>query len=200
MRILIAEDDLMSRRLLERTLTHLGHETVSVGDGRAAWEALSRADGPKLAILDWMMPELDGAEVCRRLRATEPAEPPYLILLTARQQKEDVIEGLESGADDYITKPFHKRELQCRVQAGVRILELRQRLSERVCELEQALAQVKELKGLLPICCYCKKIRDDGLYWQQVETYFEAHTAVEFSHGICPDCWTDYVEPDLSRA
>ena len=200
MRILVAEDDLVSRRLLERTLALLGHEPVSVADGRAALEILQQSDAPRLAILDWMMPELDGSEVCRRVRANPTGDQPYLILLTARQQKDDVVEGLESGADDYITKPFHRKELQCRVQTGVRILELQRRLTERVGELELALAQVKELKGLLPICCYCKKIRDDQSYWQQVETYLEAYTAVEFSHGICPDCWRDFVEPDLSRA
>lgn len=200
MRILIAEDDRVSQRLLEHTLTLMGHEVVAVSDGLAAWECLQHRNAPRLAILDWMMPGLDGSEVCRRVRAASSDEPPYLMLLTAKHQKDDVVKGLESGADDYITKPFHRRELQCRVQTGVRIVELQRRLTERVSQLEAALAQVHQLKGLLPICCYCKKIRDDGSYWQQVETYLEAHTAVEFSHGICPDCWREFVEPDLTLA
>src|SRR5438128_589454 len=104
MEILIAEDDAVSRRMLEVTLQRWGHQVSAVADGQAAWEALDCDAAPPLAILDWMMPVLDGVEVCRRLRLKNRARPPYLILLTARNQTEDVVAGLDSGADDFITK------------------------------------------------------------------------------------------------
>jgi phosphoserine phosphatase RsbU/P len=189
MRILIAEDDLVSRAVLERTLRDWGHEVVVTCDGQAAWEELQREDAPKLALLDWMMPELDGPEVCRRDRELGRSTPTYIILLTAKHQKEDVVEGLDSGASDYIVKPFDRRELRSRVQAGQRIVELQQELAEQVQALQYALAQVHQLQGLLPICSYCKKIRGDGDYWDQVENYFASHAGVVFSHGICPDCY-----------
>jgi CheY-like chemotaxis protein len=197
MRILIAEDDAVSCRILRATLEKFGHEVVTTGDGRAAWEALGRPDAPRLAVLDWMMPELDGPEVCRRARALP--EPPYLILLTARSRKEDVVAGLESGADDYVTKPFDRQELLSRIRVGERILGLQASLSHRVGELEAALAQVKQLRGLLPICCYCKRVRDDGNYWHEVERYIADHADVHFSHGICPTCWHSVVAPEMKR-
>jgi phosphoserine phosphatase RsbU/P len=189
MRILIAEDDLISRTVLEQMLKKWGHEVVVACDGMAAWQALQRDDAPKLAVLDWMMPVLSGPEVCRRVRALPRQEAAYLILLTARHQKEDVVAGLESGANDYVVKPFDRRELQSRLGVGERMVVLQQELAERVRELEQALSQVQQLQGLLPICSYCKKIRDDGNYWQRVETYIASKTDVQFSHGICPDCY-----------
>jgi CheY-like chemotaxis protein len=197
MRILIAEDDPVSRRILRAALEKSGHEVVAVDDGRAAWEALGRPDAPRLAVLDWMMPELDGPAVCRRARA-RPA-PPYLILLTARARTEDVVVGLESGADDYVTKPFDRQELLSRIRVGERILGLQASLSRRVAELEAAMAQVKQLRGLLPICCYCKKVRDDGDYWHEVERYLADHADVHFSHGICPTCWHAVVAPEMRR-
>ena len=112
----------------------------------------------------------------------------YIILLTAKGSKEDLITGLESGADDYLTKPFHREELKARVQVGWRVLNLQKRLADRVHELESALSKVKQLQGLLPICCYCKRVRDGKDYWQQVEAYVMAHSEAQFTHGICPDC------------
>jgi response regulator RpfG family c-di-GMP phosphodiesterase len=144
-----------------------------------------------------MMPGLDGLEVCRRVRARQPEEPPYLILLTAKGTREDVLAGFESGADDYLTKPVDQGELRARLQAGRRVVDLRRSLAERVKDLERALARVKQLQGLLPICCYCKKIRADQDYWQQVESYISAHADVRFSHGICPECYATHVAPEL---
>ncbi len=130
MRILIAEDDPVSRRLLEVTLGKSDYEVVSCSDGAAAWEALQQTGAPSvsLAILDWMMPGMDGLEVCRKVRK-QAAEPYiYLLLLTAKSQKVDVIAGLEAGADDYLTKPFHANELRMRLRAARRILELHEEL------------------------------------------------------------------------
>ncbi|HZY83991.1 MAG TPA: response regulator transcription factor [Gemmataceae bacterium] len=199
MNLLLADDDGLYRRVLERALTEWGYRVQAVCDGAAAWEALRAEGAPRLALLDWMMPGLDGPEVCRRARALPTAEPPYLILLTSRESKEDIVAGLQSGANDYVTKPFDRAELQARLEVGRNVLGLRASLAARVRELEQALAQVKQLQGLLPICSYCKKIRDDKNYWQQVESYFCQHAEVTFSHGICPDCWQRVLRPQLQK-
>ena len=127
MQILIAEDDNVSRRLLETTLTRWGYDVVTCVDGIAAWDILQSPTAPQLAILDWMMPKMDGVELCRHVRNPQqrPSEPYiYLILLTSKSQKGDIIAGLEAGADDYLTKPFDRQELRMRLRAGQRIIEL----------------------------------------------------------------------------
>ena len=130
MRVLIAEDDRISRRLIEKTLEKWGYTVVSCADGNEAWQILKENDAPRLAILDWMMPGLDGIEVCRRVRQMPDEVYRYLILLTAKAGKEDIIEGLDAGADDYLTKPFNSQELQVRLRAGRRIIELQSALLE----------------------------------------------------------------------
>jgi sigma-B regulation protein RsbU (phosphoserine phosphatase) len=193
MTILIAEDDPVSRCLLEATLVKSGYKVTVTTNGQEAWEALQR-EAPAIAILDWMMPGLDGVEVCRRARAIQTPTPTYLILLTAKSEKGDIVQGLESGADDYVTKPFDRRELQSRISVGLRIGELQRNLAHRIMDLEGALTRVKQLQGLLPICSYCKKVRDDQNYWQQVDSYISKHTEVEFSHSICPTCFDSVME------
>ena len=200
MRILIAEDDPVSRRVLESALVKLGYDVVSTSDGKAAREILLSVDAPRLAILDWMMPESDGVDVCKAVRAVPTDSPPYIILLTAKTSKDSIVEGLDSGADDYVTKPFDRAELRARLQVGRRILELQTTLTERVRELESALAQVKQLQGLVPICSYCKKIRDDQNYWQKVETYLSTRTEARVSHGICPDCFESAVKREMDES
>lgn len=188
MRILIAEDDAISRRLLQVALVKWGYEVVVTANGDEAWQALQAPDAPALAILDWLMPGRDGVELCRQARATPQLKTLYLILLTSRGSKDDIVDGLEAGADDHVTKPFDHDELRARVQVGCRMVQLQQALAERVRELEAALSREQQLQGLLPICCYCKKIRDDRNYWHQVESYIVDHASVKFSHGVCPDC------------
>jgi len=197
MKVLIAEDDPVSRRVLEATLAKCGYHVVVTCDGVAAWQELKSEDAPKLAILDWMMPGMDGLEVCRKVRESPDHRPTYIILLTARGRREDIVAGLQAGADDYVTKPFDSGELRARVQVGIRIIELQESLTRRVRELEDALSQIKQLQGLLPICSYCKRIRDDQNYWQQVEKYITEHSEAQFSHSICPDCYEKYVKPEL---
>jgi DNA-binding response OmpR family regulator len=197
--ILIAEDDLISRRALETTLLKWGYAVRAVEDGGSAWRVLQEPEAPKIAILDWMMPELDGVEVCRRARALPHSEAAYLILLTAKGSKEELVEGLRGGADDYLTKPFNRDELRARVQVGWRVVNLQNRLADRVRELEAALSRVKQLQGLLPICSYCKKIRNDQNYWQQIDAFFAAHSEAQFSHGICPTCYETVVQPELRK-
>jgi two-component system, cell cycle response regulator len=123
-RVLVAEDDPITRRLLEVHLTRWEHEVTVCTDGNEAWRVLTREDSPRLAILDWMMPGMDGVTICRKLRFLEKPQYIYVILLTAKTEKEDVIEGLEAGADDYIAKPFHAHELRVRVRVGSRIIRL----------------------------------------------------------------------------
>jgi sigma-B regulation protein RsbU (phosphoserine phosphatase) len=197
MDILIAEDDQVSRRLLEATLQKWGHVVRVAADGTAAWEVLSTSAPPPLVILDWMMPGMDGPTLCRQIRATPRLAGSYVILLTARAERQDVVTGLDSGADDYIIKPFDREDLRARVNVGLRVLALQKTLAERVRDLEQALQRVQQLQGLLPICCYCKRIRDDSNYWQQVEEYLSACSGAQFSHGICPQCFETIVQEQL---
>ena len=199
MRILIAEDDVVSRHLLEATLQKWGYEVIATADGLEALEVLRQPDGPSLAILDWMMPGMDGAEVCLKARELAAGRLLYIILLTAKGRKEDIVEGLTAGADDYVIKPFDRAELKARMNAGERVLRLQAELAVRVKELELALTNVKLLQGLLPICCYCKRIRDDQNYWQQVDTYVADHSEAVFTHGICPECRDRVVKPELER-
>ena len=199
MKILIAEDDVISRFLLETTLTGWGHEVVVKIDGSEALDALQVADPPPIAILDWMMPVFDGDEVCRKLRASTVSKSIYIIMLTAKGEKRDMLEGLAAGADDYLTKPFDSEQLKARVGVGIRMVEIQQVLHKKVRELEDALLQVKQLQGILPICSYCKQVRDDQNYWQQVETYVSNHSEAQFSHSICPDCYQKNVQPQLNK-
>jgi phosphoserine phosphatase RsbU/P len=197
MRILIAEDDETSRLVLETILKKWGHEVVVTSDGDEAWAALQSDDAPRLAILDWMMPGIDGVELCRRARDMKRTNPLYIILLTALGRKEDVVIGLEAGADDYVTKPFSNDELRARIQVAQRIIELQSSLSDRVEELENALIHVKTLQGILPICMHCHRIRADKESWERMENYIQNHSEAEFSHGLCPECLEKhYPKPD----
>jgi phosphoserine phosphatase RsbU/P len=197
MRILIAEDDDTSRLVLETTLRKWGYEVLPTADGEEAWRQLQGEDPPQLAVLDWMMPNLDGVALCRRIRSVPDLSSTYIIMLTARDTADDMAEALNAGADDYVSKPPNRKELRARLEVGVRVVELRYALAQRVEELERALAREKRLEGLLPICSYCKKIRDDRNYWQQVERFIEEHSEAAFSHSICPDCYRDIVQPQL---
>ena len=197
MRILIAEDDAVSRRLLQAALAKWGYEVIVTANGKEAWDALHVSAPPSLLILDWLMPEMDGVEICRAARQRPELRSAYILLLTSRGSKEDIVKGLEAGADDYVTKPFDHGELRARVQVGARVVQLQATLADRVKELEDALVSVKQLQGLLPICCYCKKIRDDHNYWHRVESYITGHADVRFSHGICPDC-SERMKSDLN--
>jgi sigma-B regulation protein RsbU (phosphoserine phosphatase) len=197
MRILIAEDDSVSRHILTTNLANWGHEVITSVNGLEALRASQEEDAPRLAILDWMMPGMEGPEVCRRIRELPATVPPYIILLTARQGAKEVVEGMQAGADDYLTKPYHRDELRVRLQVGVRMIELQTKLADRIGKLEEALEQVKRLQGIIPICGYCKKIRDDHDYWQNVESYVATHSEAEFSHSVCPSCFVQIVQPQL---
>jgi CheY-like chemotaxis protein len=191
MHVLIADDDRIAAAVLSRTLQQWNHDVAVVADGAEAWSHLQAAQSkgtPTLVILDWMMPHLDGVEVCRRVRRELPLANLYLMLLTSLESRSDVVAGLDAGADDYLVKPCDPGELRARVNVGVRVLTLQERLADHVGELREALASVKHLHGLLPICTYCKRIRGDDQYWTQVESYVSARSDAQFSHAICPPC------------
>lgn len=188
MRILIADDDSASRIVLATFLERLGYEVVAVEDGIAAWRVLQLANAPRLAILDLMMPGIDGLELVRRVREIPSMLPPYLIMLSTRSEKVDIVAGLDAGANDYVAKPFDHGELRARVEVGRRMVEMRSELAAKIEQLRQAVDQIKTLKGIVPICASCKNIRDDRGFWNRVETYVRDHTEAEFSHAVCPDC------------
>lgn len=145
MRILIADDDSITRRLLETILTKWSYQVVIAQDGDEAWQILQGEGAPKLAILDWMMPGLDGVEICRRARQRIDAPYVYIMLLTSKVRKEDLIEGMEAGADDYLTKPFNRHELEVRLRAGLRILDLQEALMTSSDELAQVRSSEEEM-------------------------------------------------------
>jgi phosphoserine phosphatase RsbU/P len=188
MRILIAEDDATSRIVLATVLTKDGYDVTATDDGGAAWEVLQKPEAPRLAILDLMMPGIDGLELVRRVRAIPSVAPPYLIIVSTKSEKSDVIAALDAGANDYLTKPFDPGELRARIEVGRRMIEMRFELNEKVKQLKQALAEVRTLKGIVPICANCKNVRDDQGYWNRVESYLNEHTEADFTHAVCPDC------------
>ena len=198
MRALIADDDRLGALILARALEGLGLEVAVAHNGDEAWRMIDEDDGFAMAILDWMMPGADGPELCRRIRQDDRRARMHVILLTARDGHADIVAGLDAGADDYLIKPFNPEELRARVQVGIRIVSLQDRLAQQVDELQDALSKVKQLRGLLPICSYCKRIRSDENYWEQVDSFVAQHSDAQFSHGICPTCF-DAVEAEFKR-
>lgn len=185
MKILIAEDDLISRRLLCTTLEQFGHEILAFNDGEEAW--MSFNEEPVRAIVsDWLMPKLDELEFCRRVRARENMEYTYFILLTANiKGKDSYMEAMQAGIDDFLAKPLDRDQIWMRLRVAERILRYT--------------TEISNLESMLPICSYCKKIRDDNNYWQQVETYIGGKTGTNFSHSVCPQCYESIIEPQLEK-
>lgn len=188
MKILIAEDDVTSRSMLAAVVKKWGHEPVVTVDGAAAWHELQKPGAPRLVLLDWDMPGMDGPEVCRRLRKIDTPDPAFVILLTARGEKCDIVAGLQAGANDFVTKPFDPSELQARLAVGQRVVELQSALNDRIGELSAALEHVKTLQGIIPLCMHCHKIRTDADSWQRIDRYLQEHSDLKISHGVCPEC------------
>ncbi len=187
MKILIAEDDVVSRRILQKTLENLGHTITACENGEAAWAAY-RSDDFRLIVSDWMMPEMDGLQLCRKIRSVRRSEYVYIILLTAKSGKENFMEGMEAGADDYLTKPVDLDELKVRLNAAQRILGLEYQVKDNTSRILRLQSDVQNLHRILPICAWCKKIRDDRQLWLSVEEYIATHSDADFSHSICPEC------------
>jgi phosphoserine phosphatase RsbU/P len=182
-KILIADDEAVARLRLRETLTQLDHEVIEARDGKDAWERFQQ-ESPPLVIADWMMPYVNGLELCRMIRAEHRPRYTYIIMLTALGGRGSYLEGMNAGADDFITKPFDQDELKARLRVAERILSLQ--------------AEVRQLEGLLPICSYCKRIRDEKDSWMRVESYLSKQTDAVLSHSICPSCYENHVIPELS--
>ncbi len=179
MKILIAEDDPVSVKILQFTLEHYGHEVVSAADGEEAWQLFDR-DPVRVVVSDWMMPRVDGLELCQKVRSRPKTDYTYFILLTAiNTGRENLRKAMDAGIDDFLTKPLDREAVMMRLRVAERILEFT--------------TQIRQLKELIPICMYCKRVRDDQDYWQQVESYIHAHTGSNFSHGICPECFNKQI-------
>ncbi|MEZ5360216.1 MAG: response regulator [Candidatus Zixiibacteriota bacterium] len=199
MNILFAEDDAVSRKLVESYLNKWGHTAFLAEDGQQAIEIFDANPYIHLAILDWMMPNVDGVEVCRRLKKHPSQRCIYVVMLTAKAANEDIVQALDAGADDFMSKPFNQNELRARIAAGERIMNLETELVEYIEKLESALTQVKRLQGIIPICSWCKSIRTDKNFWTSFEEYLSDYGQHSFTHGICPDCMKKYY-PDLVKA
>ncbi len=188
MKVLIADDDHVSRRLLQTMLEKWGYEVVAVADGLQAMEILIRDQSVFCAILDWMMPGMEGIDICLRIRHSQEERILYIILLTAKGEGADIVAGLAAGADDYIAKPFEAPELRHRVLAGERIIHLEQAVREKNHELENQIRDVWRLQNLLPICSRCGKPRHDATYLAEVAHYLESHRDELAAGGLCEEC------------
>ncbi len=185
MKILAVEDDVVARTVLRQALRRLGHDVIEANDGDDAWDRLQN-DPARVVVSDWMMPKSDGLDLCRRIRHRTGAEYIYFILLTGRDATSDnQKEAADAGVDDFLTKPLDFSELWMRLRVAERILRYT--------------TQVRQLEEMLPICSYCKKIRDDKNYWQQIEGYISERTGSDFSHSVCPDCYQRVIVPELEK-
>lgn len=152
-------------------------------NGTDAWESFN-ASPVRVIVSDWLMPGIDGLDFCRKVRARKSTEYTYFILLTANVQGKDTyMEAMNAGIDDFLAKPLDRDQIWMRLKVAERILHYA--------------TEIKQLESMLPICSYCKKVRDDNNYWQQVETYISNHTGTSFSHSICPTCYTKQVKPTI---
>lgn len=172
--------------MLRLALHRLGHEILEAPDGDSAWDLLQKNADVGVVVSDWIMPRSDGLELCRKIRGRTAADYTYFILLTSRDATEkNQMAAADAGVDDFLTKPLNFPELWMRLRVAERILGYT--------------TQVRQLEEMLPICSYCKKIRDDRNYWQQIEGYISERTGADFSHSVCPDCYTRVVVPELQQ-
>lgn len=182
MKVLAIEDQPVAAMQLAAALRSLGHEPECVRDGMAAWKELTR-HRYRVVVSDWRMPGVDGLDLCRMIRNSGGDYVYFILISAAGVSRETRQEALQAGVDDFLAKPIDPDELGMRLHVAERILGFT--------------AQVKQLESFLPICGYCKKIRDDQNYWSQVEDYLNKRDGTRFSHGICPDCYTRVVVPQL---
>lgn len=195
MKVLAVDDDRVTLTTLRRLLEKFGYEPLMASNGTDALR-LFLDHRPKILITDWIMPEMEGPTIVKTVRAFAESEYTYIVMLTSRHDKDDLMAGMLAGVDEFLTKPIDPDHLRARLRVGKRIMLLQESLNKRVRELESEREHVKMLQGFLPICSYCKKIRDDENLWSQVEEYISNHQEnVQFSHSICPDCYESKVKP-----
>jgi PleD family two-component response regulator len=194
--ILIVDDMPENLSVLRQMLTAQGYLVRPALSGGIALRAV-QADPPDLILLDIVMPEMDGYEVCRKLKADEQVRHIPIIFISALNELEDKVKAFSEGGVDYITKPFQTEEVLARVNTHIALHSCQRCLEKKNIELQKALDEVRQLRGILPICANCKSIRDDQGYWEQIETYISNHSEAVFSHSICPDC-VKKLYPDLN--
>src|SRR5437763_2941646 len=182
--VLVVDDDAVSSAQLCALAKAAGYAPTAAANGREAWEML-QLSRLQVVISDWYMPEMDGLELCGHVRARRKQPYIYFILVTSRGGKQQYLAGMEAGADDFIAKPVDPDELRARLTVAERILGLRKELAQ--------------LEVLLPICSYCKRIRNDKEEWEPLERYIETHFERLVTHSICPDCYVKHVQPQLDR-
>ena len=194
--ILIVDDDPDVLFATTRIVKSGGYPVLSATSGEECMTMVQKHK-PDLILLDVVLPDAEGLSICKKIKADPDLKPPFVVLLSGVKIASDLrAEGLESGADGYIARPISNRELLARVEAMVRIMKAERERDRVIEKLQEALARVKELSGLLPICSFCKKIRDDQGYWEEVDAYIRDHSEVIFSHSVCPACATKHY-PDL---
>ena len=187
--MLIVDDCLTNRFVLETAVKRCGLASVHADDGAEAMRLFAEHDDLRLILLDWMMPNWSGLDVCRWIRGQPRGGGAYILLITSRSEREDVRAGLANGADDFLTKPVDPAELELRIKSGRRVLAMQQRMQENILRLEHALDEVHALRKLVPMCMYCHSVRDDQGYWDAVDTYLREHADLDVSHGVCPACY-----------
>lgn len=193
-KILIVEDDVFFKRVLQKRLESEGYRVMLAGDGREGMKAIVTWE-PDVVLSDWMMPEVDGLELCQSVKTGLKDAAPYFILVTAKGELSDRLLGLQTGADDYVVKPCDHGEILARVRAGIRIVKLTQQLRAAVTELQMTNAeltstrdQVDRLQELLPICSYCKRVRENDGSWRDLQQFVSRRTGVDLTDEVCPDC------------
>ncbi len=191
--VLVVDDQPANLKVLLTVLQEADFHVLIADSGKRALQLVSRKR-PDIILLDVMMPGIDGFETCRRLKKDPATSTIPVIFMTALNSLDDELHGFEAGGVDYITKPFHQQKVLARLRAHLTIQHQQRIIVEKKEQLEQALGEIKQLSGILPICCRCKKVRDDDGYWQQVELYITEHSDAEFTHGFCPDCYGDEIE------
>ncbi len=199
MRILVADDDAVFRKLYSSLLEHNGHDPVLVETGEQAWQALQRIDAPRFAVLDWTMPGIEGVDLCRRLRATARHRLSYLIVVTSRSNTVDLVTALDAGADDFLAKPFSPGEFLARIRAGVRSLTRQDQLLDLLVTLQAAASSRFTNAPVVPVCMYCKSVRDPSDCWHERDDFLATATGPPLSHGICPACEAGIVAPMLEQ-
>lgn len=189
MKILIAEDEFTTRMMVQVSLENWGYDVLDASDGKEALSIFERGEKPRIVILDWEMPEVDGLEVCQSMKEQNPDDPPYIILLTGRDSEKDILQGFDAGADDYITKPFSGDELRARVRVAKRLVRTQDMLKESVGELKTALDQVEALQGSIVVCEKCNKIEDvDEGIWVELADFLKADEEGRCMKVVCPEC------------
>ncbi len=184
MNILIVDDDKVSQVLLTEQLQALNYDVSTAIDGKEGWN-IYIAKKPSIVITDWIMPHVNGLELSRMIRSEHRERYTYIIFLTILRGKGSYLEAMNAGADDVISKPFDSEQLAARLRVAERILGMQH--------------EIKQLQGILPICSYCRKIRQEDDTWVSIEQHIKQKTDTSFSHGICPDCYQEHVQPAIVR-